>query len=228
MIKLKTCTKCGVELPLTEFYADKRNKDGVRGKCKACYLIRDKERRDANPEAFRNNHKKWRINNQDTYKEGNKRWVRENPDRVKEINKRWRKNNPETMNANRRKFAVKLRKTIKGKLQNSISGGINHSLKSGSKACRHWETLVGYTVNELKLHLEKNFLPGMSWGNYGCRGWHIDHKIPVSAFNFEIPEDIDFGRCWALGNLQPLWAKDNLVKYNKLDKTFQPSLRLSA
>jgi hypothetical protein len=49
---------------------------------------------------------------------------------------------------------------------------------------------------------------------------------PITAFNFNTPEDIDFKRCWALSNLQPLWARDNLSKQNKLIKPFQPSLLL--
>lgn len=58
------------------------------------------------------------------------------------------------------------------------------------------------------------------------RGWHIDHKIPKSAFNFETPEDIDFKRCWALKNLQPLWAAENIKKHDRVDKPFQPSLAI--
>jgi hypothetical protein len=64
----------------------------------------------------------------------------------------------------------------------------------------------------------------MSWENYGK--WHIDHRIPIDAFNFTCPEDIDFTQCWALRNLRPLWAVDNIKKSNKLEKPFQPSLLL--
>jgi 5-methylcytosine-specific restriction endonuclease McrA len=66
----------------------------------------------------------------------------------------------------------------------------------------------------------------MTWGNYGRHGWHIDHRIPISAFNFKAPTDIDFKKCWALSNLQPLWSHENQKKYNKLLKPFQPSLNL--
>jgi hypothetical protein len=59
-------------------------------------------------------------------------------------------------------------------------------------------------------------------------GWHINHVIPISAFNFSSPEDIDFKKCWALKNLRPLWAKDNFSKNARLDKPFQPSLALKA
>lgn len=47
-------------------------------------------------------------------------------------------------------------------------------------------------------------------------GWHIDHKLPVASFNFDSPEHLDFKKCWALENLQPLWAKENISKGAKV------------
>lgn len=55
---------------------------------------------------------------------------------------------------------------------------------------------------------------------------HIDHKIPLSAHNFTKPEHSDFKKAWALKNLQPMWAIDNMKKGAKLKKHFQPSLLL--
>lgn len=117
-----------------------------------------------------------------------------------------------------------LRKTAKGKLSDNFRRRINKSLRK-TKNGRSWELLVGYTAQKLKKHLEKHFLPGMTWDNYG--EWHIDHRIPITAFNYEKPEDIDFKRCWALENLRPLWAPDNRRKLNKINKPFQPSLLLA-
>ena len=102
-----------------------------------------------------------------------------------------------------------------------ISVGIYRALKD-KKGGKNWQDLVGYDTKKLKKHLEKQFAGGMSWDNYG--EWHIDHKIPQSAFNYTKPEHRDFKRCWALKNLQPLWAKDNSSKRDKLTKPFQPSL----
>ena len=64
----------------------------------------------------------------------------------------------------------------------------------------------------------------MAWDNYGLHGWHIDHIFPLSVFNYTKPEHIDFKRAWALKNLQPMWAKENYQKHNKLEKPFQPCL----
>ena len=54
----------------------------------------------------------------------------------------------------------------------------------------------------------------MTWENYGVRGWHIDHIIPVSSVKSNNPED--YKSVLHYTNLQPLWAKDNLSKGNKV------------
>ncbi len=108
------------------------------------------------------------------------------------------------------------------RIANAISCSMRSSLKNG-KASKHWEQLIDYNLSELKKHLQKQFIEGMSWDNYG--EWEIDHVIPVSAFTFTSPKDIDFKRCWALSNLQPLWQKDNRTKHNKIIQPFQFSLQ---
>jgi len=116
----------------------------------------------------------------------------------------------------------------KDKLNRTISHNIRESLyrKGGSKKGRHWEYLVGYTVDDLTRHLEKQFTEGMTWDNYGRGGWEIDHIIPVSKLNFSDANHEDFKRCWALDNLQPLWKVDNIRKRANLDRPFQPSLAM--
>jgi len=78
------------------------------------------------------------------------------------------------------------------------------------KARSPWQGLVGYTVDELRAYLETKFQEGMTWDNHG--EWHIDHIRPISSFSFTSSDDDEFKQCWALENLQPLWAKDNLSK----------------
>lgn len=94
-----------------------------------------------------------------------------------------------------------------------MSVSIRESIRLG-KAGRSWELLVGYCLGELMSHLESYFEPGMTWENYGS--WHIDHVIPQAAFSFCSPEDLSFGQCWALENLRPLWATDNIKKSDRL------------
>jgi hypothetical protein len=139
-----------------------------------------------------------------------------------EQNKKWLKTHPVEYKIIYSKRNLKARSSLDGRINNSMAASISHSLH-GSKSNRKWENIVGYTLEQLKKHLEKQFLSGMTWGNYGFYGWHIDHKIPKSVFNYTTTKHVDFKKCWALKNLQPLWGKDNLSKNNRLDKPFQPS-----
>ena len=107
------------------------------------------------------------------------------------------------------------RKKPKNKLNISVQSLIWQAL-NGQKAGRKWEDLVGYTLNDLVKHLENQFDDKMSWDNYGK--WHVDHKIPRSHFKYETAEDPEFKKCWALDNLQPLWAVDNLKKGNRIKR----------
>ena len=90
-----------------------------------------------------------------------------------------------------------------------------HRALGKAKAGRSWRTFVDYTLEELMTHLERQFLHGMTWENKG--DWHIDHIIPRSSFEYSSPDDQEFKKCWALSNLQPLWAVDNIRKNAKID-----------
>jgi hypothetical protein len=80
----------------------------------------------------------------------------------------------------------------------------------GAKRGRKWEALVGYSIEGLMQHLERQFLPGMTWDNVGS--WHVDHILPRAMFSYTSETDEDFRACWALTNLRPLWSKENIEK----------------
>ena len=73
--------------------------------------------------------------------------------------------------------------------------------------------LIGCSIDELKNHLEKQFIKGMSWKSYGK--WHVDHIKPCCSFDLSKPKEQY--KCFNYTNLQPLWAKDNCSK-SRLDK----------
>lgn len=130
---------------------------------------------------------------------------------------KWNKNNPEKYAKIQKKARNKLRSTPKGNLDHRMSVSIQMALKA-NKSRRSWESLVGYSVDDLKLHLESKFTENMTWEELLKGKIHIDHIIPKSAFNYSTPEDENFKKCWSLSNLQPLWAIDNLRKSNKILK----------
>ena len=115
--------------------------------------------------------------------------------------------------ANRR--AVK--KAVKNNPIYKMSMNVRHrlneflNLKRLTKKNKTFE-MVGCTPAELKIYLEKKFEPGMTWWNHSPKGWHIDHIIPLSnAKNYE-----DIVKLMHYKNLQPMWAKENISKSNKI------------
>ena len=251
--EFKKCNTCGEIKPLIDFYKRKNNR--IDYQCKKCHIIavckyykepinrerqnkRKREKYFLNPEPVLMRTKKYREENIDKMKKAIKEWRLEHPYRVREINHKSYIKNRERVNE-RSKLAkrtdkyrekcrlreAKKRRTPKGRLNCCMSANIRQSLK-GLKAGRQWETLVNFTVGQLKQHLEKLFTPEMTWENYGTY-WHIDHKIPIAVFNYEKPEDIDFRLCWSLKNLQPLEKIENIKKKDKLEKPFQPSLKIA-
>lgn len=69
---------------------------------------------------------------------------------------------------------------------------------------------LGCTYQELRAHLEKQFHSGMSWENYGRKGWHIDHIKPLAWFDLTDP--VQFAEACHYTNLQPMWGRENESK----------------
>lgn len=135
----------------------------------------------------------------------------------------YKKNNPEIIKAIKKREWEKNKHNPAFKLNRYMSSRIHASL-NGNKNNR-WVILVGYSVKQLIVHIEKQFDKNMSWDNYGAY-WHIDHITPKSAFNFTSAEQLAFRKCWALSNLRPLEKTENLKKSKKLIKPFQTILNI--
>ena len=219
----KTCTICSEEYPATEeyFFKERRGKYGLRSKCKSCFTAESKRLKQT-PKyilAAKEYRKKHYENNKEKYAERWQKYYKKNAEHLRERAVEWGRNN-----LDKRRISDRKRRDNPGfRLSQNMSRSIRQSLfRFNGKGRKPWEPLVGYTKKELIKHLEKQFQPGMTWENYG--EWHIDHIIPILVFNFTSPDHDDFKRCWALENLQPLWAGENISKGAKIEKPFQPML----
>ena len=105
--------------------------------------------------------------------------------------------------------------TISARLNIRMRQGLRRSLGK-KKAERTWESLVDFNSQELKRHLEAQFISGMSWEKFKDAEIHIDHIVPLSSFTFDSTDDPEFKRAWSLTNLRPMWAKDNLSKGSEI------------
>jgi hypothetical protein len=196
--------------------------------------------RDENREKIKIIGKKYRKNNLEKSKNAQRNWYNKNIEEERIHHAEYRKNNPEKLkeiwkksrlkNSEKRKirqkiyckenrkklneYAVNRRKSNPiHKLSHNIRGRIRDFLKSNNviKSNKTFG-IVGCSPQELKEHLEKQFINGMNWNNYGYYGRHIDHKIPL---DFGKTKEEIYKLCHYT-NLQPLWQNENLKKTNKL------------
>lgn len=75
----------------------------------------------------------------------------------------------------------------------------------------------GYSISDLRLHISKQFLPGMEWWKFLAGEIHLDHKSPMAMFDISDPAQLK--NCYQLCNLQPMWADDNVKKGSWCDIT---------
>jgi hypothetical protein len=201
-IKLtKHCSRCKIEKFINEFSKDSKVKSGLRSQCKLC---------------AKKDFQKWSKKNLKYNRERVKDWRKENPVCAKERYDRWAENNQEYRGEYMRTYGKEYQKEVwkkipKNRVDSIMATAICKALR-GKKAGLKWENLTGYTIEDLMTHLESKFESWMTWENYGQ--WHIDHIKPKSSFNYKRPEDSEFRECWALENLQPLEAIENIKKSN--------------
>ena len=154
--------------------------------------------------------KQWRKDNP----EYSKQWYQDNKEHKNQQSKQWRKDNPEY---SKQYMKTRYQTDPIFKLNQTMRLVIWRSLKTNtlSKNGRHWETLVNFTLQELKFHLETQFDSNMNWENH-VSYWHVDHIIPLASLTFDSVEDENFKLLWSLGNLQPLFGPENLSKNKKI------------
>jgi hypothetical protein len=209
---LKTCPRCKKEYERTlEFFAPNKHcgsKDGMSYECRECRRaekadIRARNRDKHNAYNNANYHKKRKESGHVPRAEMTKRTREER----REYFKNWRAGAGREWT---RTYANERRKNPVVRLRHNIGVQMRNALKKG-KGGQSWQKLVGYTADELRSHLEAEFEDWMNWDNYGSE-WHIDHIRPIASFN--LPDDVR--ECWAMGNLRPLSAKENMSKGTKI------------
>jgi len=160
--------------------------------------------------------KAWKDKNKEHVNKKSLEWKSKNPHKVSKLKKIWYDKNKDKI---KKKYAdIHIKKynndknyKLKHVLRSRLNKAINNNYKTGSAVSD-----LGCTIEELRKHLEDQFQEGMTWDNYGLKGWHIDHIKPLASFNLEDEEELL--KACHYSNLQPLWAKDNLSKGAKYEE----------
>jgi len=108
------------------------------------------------------------------------------------------------------------------KLRNNLMSAIGKNITKTTinQQDKYFKDILDYSIDDLKNHLESKFYDNMSWDNYG-HVWHIDHVRPESWYKYNSTEDIAFKECWALSNLQPMLATQNIKKNNNYEGKYK-------
>jgi len=113
-------------------------------------------------------------------------------------------------------FAIKeriRRQVTKAAKRDGVGELLRGALRRGGQSPMV-EKLLGYGIDDLRLHLERQFTKGMNWDRFMSGEIHIDHIVPQS--HFDLSDDEQWRKCWCLSNLQPLWARDNMEKRDRV------------
>lgn len=148
----------------------------------------------------------WREKNRAWDLARNKRWKEKNPTRVRAIEK----GRDQVLKRSRMRDYLKERraKDPNFKLLTNSRTRINQALKANTKGAGT-QALLGMEIREFKIYIQGQFLPGMTWENYGPV-WHIDHIRPCDSF--DLTDSAQQRECFNWSNCQPLLAEDNLRK----------------
>jgi hypothetical protein len=189
-------------------------------KCKECRNTYFKEnyrlkhpKKPKKPKADRTAyHKEYYLNNKLSINTKNKQYYYNNKEKVIKKCNEYKKN--------------KLKNNVSFRLRNRISKSISSALKINNcnKGGKSFLKYLNYTIEELKSHLESLFESWMNWNNWGSYKvstwddndpstwtWNIDHIQSQSKLPYASMFDENFKKCWALENLRPYSAKQNII-----------------
>lgn len=232
-VPLKRCTKCQQDKPATPefFHAYKRSPDGRRSVCRECRATEhaeNKGERNAERRAFyAENRERLMAISREYYAENADaqrqaaldRHYRNREQRLPQMRAYRAENRERLLEAQRarhretwpQRYGTDLAFTLKHR----VRALLRVTVKRGRNG-RRTEELLGYTLQELRAHIERQFTKGMNWDKVLSGEIEIDHIVPVSAFNITSYDDPDFRACWGLANLRPMWTSENRSKGAKL------------
>lgn len=229
---MKTCTRCNIEKSNDDFIKSTARCRSCRSSLKKEYYQKNKDKiiKDyylKNKDKIKKRQAKYYQDNINKYKI----YKRLNKDNIKKYMVEYRIKNKDHIKQTKKEYENnKWRTDPIFKLKKIVSNSIYDVLlsKKESISCLKF---LGYSIIELFNHIEKQFKYfGNEWMNWNNQGkydpktwddnnpstwkWQLDHIVPHSKFQYTSMEDEDFKKCWALNNLRPYSAKQNIIEKN--------------
>lgn len=191
------CKDCAVELP-------KSCKPNKSGRCFKCRRIAAKASKCLETKIYQ---AEYRAKNREKRNTEKKLWYQANKSHKLKKDKEYREADPnrhrKMQNAcKKRQYANDIQYKLRKLLRASLRRGLFDSSKSIL-------SLIDCTIEEMKLHIESQFTPEMTWKNHG-KIWHIDHIKPLCAFN--LTNELEIKEATKRDNLRPMLISEHLKK----------------
>jgi len=157
-----------------------------------------------------------------------KEYYETHKEKLNELSKEWKKNNAKENQVymtkyrknNKKRIAEVAREYVKNRLKTDINFKIACCLRNrvgnvlrGKNKSMSTIDLLGCSISFFIKYYQSKFTQGMKWDKVLNGEIHCDHIKPCASFDLSKPDEQR--KCFNYTNLQPLWAKDNLIKKDK-------------
>lgn len=193
--------------------AEKSSQPKIKAKRKSTKPEISEEQKAADRKEY---NRQYRLKNAEKLKEDKKREYEENKEWYVQYNRDYREKNKESLREDKAEYVREKRKTDPTfRLIENMRLRVSSALRCQDSAKNKTTIdLLGCTPEFLKNYLESKFTEGMTWDNYGKKGWHVDHILPCASF--DLTKEEEQKKCFHYTNLQPLWWLDNIKKSDKI------------
>jgi hypothetical protein len=192
---MKICSTCKIEKDESEYNVDRKRKDGLNYTCRLCIKIQ----RDSNRDKINQQAREYKKKNRSKLIEECKQYRAKNKDKVKEYFKCYRETHRDKINEYDR---MKRKTDPIFRLKNNIRVRFKSAYRSQC-AKKKFKT---FDLVDIKAVYDKlGDIP---------KGMHIDHIIPISAFDLTNKEHLKL--VFHPNNLQLLAGSENCSKNDKI------------
>lgn len=179
---MKTCSKCSMDKPLTEFSRHIRRRDGLQTHCKECQKAVDSAWRSANRDRKKATDLAWRAANLEKARAKTSKWVAANPEKKRATNIAWAIANPDKVSAARAAWRAENPEKCKElahkwRAANPDAGRINSHNRRARKRANG-----GRLSHDIAEHLFKLQRGKCACGCKQSLGddYHLDHIMPLA------------------------------------------------
>lgn len=188
----RICKDCEVDLDIIMFQKHQHAHNGYMSICKACAKLRL-----VRGAPFKN---KKRSKTRSTSRE----LVIEEREEAKIKRREWHK----------KRHSIRKETDPIYNIKRRLKCRINRLMKKmGAIKSKTSMKLLGCDIQFFKEWIGSQFQDGMTWDNITL--FHLDHSRPCASYNLLDPDQQK--QCFRWVNFQPMWAKDNLSKGDKVD-----------